>query len=315
LTLTRATSEFRGALPSHLEAFALPERRVRSRWGAAGGGANIFQYSVSNIVEAIACDLAPPSSDDLLLMANRVVRFTAGRAGGGRRVCVEYTPMPSKLATLGCALLTSGVFSLSSASAQLSTRPTTLKVTVLPTSFGLPDVTAPTYPATVNVEVPSQLQIAAYGAAGRVWLAPSSWTGAGSVGVDGNVFVNLTPTGGNSASGPRIAYMAMPACTSCILSRAAVYFPDALEQWNTNFNSDRKNPIARPADGLLLSRLGPHLVQYGLPSENGLPVRGAAFYDPSGDRFYEEVRLVLPETDERLVEFLVKYFADHIGLQ
>lgn len=189
----------------------------------------------------------------------------------------------------------------------------TLPVIILPTTFGLPGEEEPKYPSTVSVEAPSELQLAAYGTAGRVWLAPRSWTGHGGVGVGGNIFVQLYPVGGNGVAGQRVTYTVMTACEVCMLSSAAPYFPEALKRWNEERNRDGRNPVAFPAIEILSSRIGPHLVHYGLPEENGLPVHGAAFYDPSGDAFYEEVRLVLPQTDERLAEFLLKYFDEHTG--
>jgi hypothetical protein len=191
----------------------------------------------------------------------------------------------------------------------------TLPVIVLPTTFGLPGEEEPKYPSTVSVEAPPQLQLAAYGAAGHVWLAPRSWTGHGGVGVDGNIFVQLYPVGGNGVAGQRVTYTVMAACERCMFSSAAPYFPEALKQWNEEFNRDGRNPVAFPIE-MVSSQIRPHLVHYNLPEENGLPVHGAAFYDPSGDGgdpFYEEVRMVLPETDKRLTEFLLKYFDDHTG--
>jgi hypothetical protein len=190
----------------------------------------------------------------------------------------------------------------------------TLPVTVLPTGFGLPDLPAPTYPPNVTVEAPPQLPLAAYGAAGQVWLAPRSWTGDGSVGVDGNIFVQPYPIGKDGTTGPHITYAAIPACVGCMLSRAAAYVPDALRQWNEQFNSEGKNQVAVP-DGLTVTKVTPRLVTYALPHENDWLVRGAAFYDTDGDAFYEEIRLTLPAADERLAEFLLKYFGDHTGLQ
>lgn len=187
-----------------------------------------------------------------------------------------------------------------------------LPVTILPTSFGLTDAAAPTYPASINVEAPPQLQLSAYGAAGQVWLAPRSWTGHASVGVDGNSVVVLYPVGQDGTSGPRITYAAIPACVGCILSSAAPYFPEALKRWNEDYNSDGKNPVAVPRD-LKVTHMAPHLVTYTSPNESGLLVHGAAFYDANGGAGYEEIRLTLPPADERLGGFLLKYFSDHAG--
>lgn len=219
--------------------------------------------------------------------------------------------MPLKSPALACALLTSGL-PLSGAVLQTPAR-VTLPVTVLPTDFGLPDEPAPSYPANVTVDVPPTIRVAAYGAAQHVWLAPPSWTGRGSVGVNGNVSVQLYPLGSRTPA-PRITYTVIPACRVCMLSSAAPYFPDALKQFNEQYNADGKNPVAVPP-GLTITRLTPNLVTYALPNENDLLVRGAAFYDAKNDGFYEEVRVTLPVTNERVADFLLTYFGDHVGLR
>jgi hypothetical protein len=187
-----------------------------------------------------------------------------------------------------------------------------LPVAVLPTGFGLPDEPAPTYPANISVEAPSELQLSAYGAAGQVWLAPGSWTGDGAVGADGNMVVQLYPVGTDGTSGPHITYTVISSCVGCMLSSAAPYFPDALKQWNEEYNSDGKNPVAVPI-GLTVTNVTSGLVTYALPSESGLLARGAAAYNHGKAEGYEEVRVTLPPADERLAEFLLKYFIDHAG--
>jgi hypothetical protein len=222
--------------------------------------------------------------------------------------------MPSTAQLIVFALLIGAVLPISDAQSQTSPRLTTLPITVLPTEFGLPDESARTYSASLSLEVPPQLEIAAYGAAGHVWLAPPSWTGQGSVGADGGMSVQLHPTASDGVSGSRITYRAVPGCRVCMLGSAAPYFPDALKQFNEEYNRGDKNPVAAPGD-LAITRVTSHLVTSALPSRNGLLVRGAAFYDSTGDGFYEEVTLTLPIADERLAEFLLKYFGDGVGLR
>src|ERR1700680_3922779 len=112
------------------------------------------------------------------------------RSGGQQAQNAAWSiPMPLIAKLLVFALLIGAVLPISDAQSQTTPRLSTLPITVLPTAFGLPDESAPTYPANLSVEVPSHLQIAAYGAAGHVWLAPLAWTGQGSVGVDGGISV------------------------------------------------------------------------------------------------------------------------------
>lgn len=188
----------------------------------------------------------------------------------------------------------------------------TLPVTVVPTTFGLPGEETPTYPASFSVEVPESVHVAAYGGAGQVWLAPRSWTGKAAEGADGSGQVKLYPSNEHGAFGPQITYTVIPACLGCMLSEAAPYFPKALAQWNEDYNQNGQNPILIPHK-LKITHISPRVVIYSLPSEHGFLVRGAAFYDPNGDSGYEEVKLVLPSSDERLAKFLLKYFTDHAG--
>jgi hypothetical protein len=191
----------------------------------------------------------------------------------------------------------------------------TLPVTIVPTTFGLPDEEAPTYPASISVEASPRVQVAAYGGAGQVWLAPRSWTGHASEGVDGSTTVELYPVGEDGTSGPQISYTVIPACVGCMEGAAAPYFPEALKQWNEDYNKDGTNPARIPRN-LKITRISPCLVTYALPNEHGLLVRGGAFYgpsDPTGDARYEGVSLMLPPADERLAEFLLRYFTDHAG--
>jgi hypothetical protein len=185
-----------------------------------------------------------------------------------------------------------------------------LPVRALPTDFGLPDETAPAYVAKVQIEVAPVVRIGAYGAAGHIWLAPQSWTGRASVGVDGNTVVRIYPAGRIGTRGARIIYTSIPACVACILSEAAPYFPDAQQQWDERFNRDGKNPIHAPR-GLTLTRTSPHLVRYRLPDEGGLIVRGVAFYN--GTEEFEGIHVVLPAAEEQLSEFLLMYFSDRAG--
>ena len=230
--------------------------------------------------------------------------------------------MPSKLVT--AFALTTGLLALSGTQAQTSPPAIAVPVSVLPTSFAVPDMPAPTYPTTITVAVPPNVQVAAYGAAGRVWLGPQSWTGRGGVGVSGGSSVILYPTAqplvevpwvtDDRLAVPHVSYAVMaPSCQRCILNDAAVYFPEALTEWNKTYNSDGKSPVVVPND-LVAKAVTPRLVTYALPSENGLLVRGAAFYDPDGDGFYAEMRAVLPPADQGLAEVLVKYWGDHVGL-
>ena len=98
----------------------------------------------------------------------------------------------------------------------------------------------PTYPVTVTFQVPGRVQLAAYGAAGYVWLAPLLWTGSGAVGADGSEFIQLFPAGGSREAGPRIESGAETGCFGCKVPDAAPYFREAMRAYNREENLDRK---------------------------------------------------------------------------
>ena len=219
--------------------------------------------------------------------------------------------MRLKLVVVAFALLASGLCLLARASAQTSTRQITLSVTVLPTKYGLLDGPAPTYPETVNVEVPPNVEVAAYGAAGYVWLSPARWTGDAAVGAAGSISVHLLPTGKDARSRPHIEYAAETGCEGCKESDAGPYFPEAMRSYNRGDNFDGKYPIPIPK-GLVVRRVSKTFVTYTLPNENNLRVRGTVFWDPAHYGPFLEVRLTLPPEERALGDFLLKYFADRI---
>jgi len=190
-------------------------------------------------------------------------------------------------------------------------RSVTLQVTVLETPHGLNDDPAPTYPATITIDVPSGLQMAAYGAAYYVWLGPPSWTGQSAVGADGSEFVSLFPMNGSATSGPRIVESAEIGCTGCKTSDAAPYFQDALRDYNREAISDGILQFELPK-GLVVRRVSWRLSTFSFPNERDLRVRGAAFWDHSVDGPFQDITLALPARDQLLADFLLKDFATRI---
>jgi hypothetical protein len=181
---------------------------------------------------------------------------------------------------------------------------TSFPVHVLPTSQGMPDAPAPEYPKTVRLPAGAFAnQISAYGASGEIWIGPKGWTGTGSIGVDGNVFVELHPENGSADSGPRIRYVEIPACVSCMESEAAPYFPKARKTYNASFRSD-SGPITIP-QGLKPVPLSPTLLTWSLPDKNGLLVRGVAYYDGGQ---YVGARFLLAPKQRKLTSFLEQSF-------
>lgn len=200
------------------------------------------------------------------------------------------------------------VVAMGAVAAAQGTSSRALTIAPLPTAFGVSDEPAPAYARTITVDAPPQLQIAAYGVANQVWLAPRSWTGGGTVGVDGNVSVELHPVTGDSS----VSYHLVPACMVCQLGRAAPFFPNAVTEWNRRYNSNGSMPLTAPSLGLAVSRADSRLARYSLPDRNGLHVRGVAFYAPDEDGLFAQAEVALPREDDTLSDFLLTYFVAHI---
>ena len=185
-------------------------------------------------------------------------------------------------------------------------------VTVLPTSAGQ-DQTFD-YPTMYPVSDESSFsdQLAAYGAAGEIWLGPKSWTGEGIVGVDGGERVTLYPVGASAtSSASRISYAKEPACVGCILSEAAPYFPAAMKEWKKSFDDPNGSEILAMPGLQITNTSSPNVVRYSLPASNGFFTVGIADYasaDDGSDPFFAEARVTLPKGKEKLADFLLQDF-------
>lgn len=193
-----------------------------------------------------------------------------------------------------------------------------LPVIVLPTYDGKAEDTVlepSEYPHTLSVNAGSFYNdIAAYGAAYQEWVAPKNWTGTGESAPDATVYVRIHPIGDTTATAPNIFFNEIPACQGCIYAEAAPYFPDAMKTYNDYFNDTHSNSIKIP-EGITINRLSPNVVVYSLPDQHGLKVKGVAYYhaaDENGqyDAYYLGARFMLPESQSKLVDFLIEKFIE-----
>jgi uncharacterized protein DUF4850 len=189
-----------------------------------------------------------------------------------------------------------------------------LKTIVLKTDDGIledSEVNAFKYPASLIVDSAGNWgdKLAAFGAAYQLWLGLNGWAGKGAAGADGNVAVNLFPSGGDDAPGPCIVYYEAPACVGCVLSSAAQYFPEAMKEYNAEYNQDSTDPIRIP-NGIQVRKISANIIIYTLPTKNGLLTQGVACYN--GLENYSEAKFVLPTEQSELSDFLVKYYIAHL---
>ncbi|MGH9728064.1 MAG: DUF4850 domain-containing protein [Candidatus Acidiferrales bacterium] len=183
-----------------------------------------------------------------------------------------------------------------------------LTVHVLPTSDGINGVGmyATKYPRSILVKNATAFsgRIEAYGAAYHVWIAPRGWSGSAAIGADGSTDVNLYPTKGSARAGPRLHYEDSGGCAGCALGAAAPYFPSAMRRFKELFDSGPTSTLPR---GVKVISASPDLVTYSFPSGQNLITRGAAYFDAS-EPFFEKTEFVLPRTDEKLLDFLLRTF-------
>ncbi len=198
---------------------------------------------------------------------------------------------------------------------------TTLPVTILPTSDGIEGsgMYADRYPQNISVTAPKKIydQLAAYGTAYQVRLAPKLWTGDGGSGVDGGSSIYLYPLGGSMKFGPHIFYRGIPACIGCMVDAAAPFFSSATSSYNESVNQGYSNEITIPT-GLQVTPISKTLITYTLPNKNGLLTHGVVYYNPGNDTidpYFTSAEFVLPENQTSLADFLSKAFIEDKKLQ
>jgi hypothetical protein len=222
------------------------------------------------------------------------------------------------LGTVSYLSFVTPIYSLTSSLNEPETTQKDLSVTVLQTRYGVDGVPEPTYPSAVTVDIPAQLidQVSAYGAAGRMVLGPTGWTGEGSVGTDGNTFINLYPVGGSASSGERIEIViASPGIGSGLLY-AAPYSP-----WLQSHGSEVGVMVIPPLVlNLKLTPVTNYVSRYALPdTQAGLKINGVVYSDVQNHtkdwlwKFYR-METVLAQEHYGLSDALLEDFIDRQNL-
>ncbi|HUY56641.1 MAG TPA: DUF4850 domain-containing protein [Candidatus Micrarchaeaceae archaeon] len=184
-----------------------------------------------------------------------------------------------------------------------------LAVATLPTTFGVPGA-ATSYPASLRVSLPASLseQVAAYGVAGTVVLAPAGWTGSGAVGADGSAAFTLYPTGSAPGVGAEIVYQFDGACAGCTWGDASAYFPAVAQA----LPSTGTGTAASPPAGLQTESLASGLIGYSLPdSAAGLQLNGVAYTNlPASTAMpvFENLLVTLPTSEHPLATLILNAF-------
>jgi len=196
----------------------------------------------------------------------------------------------------------------------------TLLVRVLNTAFGI-DGTHLNYPSTVSVSVPQAWagQVAAYGVAGVVILAPIGWTESDAlVGADGSSRVTLHSTSSSAIQG-KISFMQTSASVGDTWDESAQYFSWVREQWS---EYDQTDPTPALRTGLKEIFKGQQLVTYsvsgGSEPGSGLEVNGVAHTNivPGSSQLteypgFDQLEVMLPSKDHGLATVILRYYLAH----
>jgi hypothetical protein len=192
-----------------------------------------------------------------------------------------------------------------------------LPVKILDTSLGETG-TKFGYPTTVSVSVPAEWkgQLAAYGVAGAVILAPVGWTSDdAAVGAGGSARATLHSTNSSSIAG-EIIFEQTSASVGDAWDRSAQYFPWVRENWKDSPFPD--SPVPNPRAGLEEYFLNDQHVTYSIantgPNEtNGVAhtylVAGSSYLDeyPGFDR----LEVALSSKYRELATVILNYYLAH----
>ena len=233
----------------------------------------------------------------------------------------------ASLLLAGCGSFGSGATSQDSPSPRTAITPSASPSGAPPTvSVILPVTQLPTenaagttldYPSTVTVSVPPAFvgRVEAYGVAGVVVLAPSGWTGSGTVFGDTSVGFTLYPANGPSSGGAQMVFLYDGGCVGCSWSDASVYFPAVARA----IAGAGQGAAEQPPAGLSSDTLGPGLIAYSLPDpEPGLQINGVAFTTLPGQgngteqAVFENLSLTLPASEHALATVILNALAKNV---
>jgi len=185
-----------------------------------------------------------------------------------------------------------------------------LSVNVLPTSEGISGATPPTYPRSVTVHVPQTLahDLAAYGVANTVIVAPKGWREVSAViGADGNEGAALKA--GSDASIPgHLQFLSEASGQGGHVSAdAAEYFSWVRSKW-VSWQYATASPS--PAPGLVEVSATRHQVRYLLGGNGDLQTSGVAeVFLSSGEISFANLQVTLPKKDSGMANVMLRFFA------
>ena len=192
------------------------------------------------------------------------------------------------------------------------------------------------YPAydTISDSAEFKDQIAAYGAAGLVWIGPKGWTGEGSLDSNGTLYVKLRPAVRQDSLCPNIVFSEISAPQEFVIRAATRYFGAVYRKYNMKFPKAENKPDITP-EGDTIQRMEPMLCNDGLSIDSVLcPTlviytyhavrfgygffKGLAYFsaDEGKERYcFKTVEFEYAESDSKLVDFLICTYIKERGLK
>jgi hypothetical protein len=193
-----------------------------------------------------------------------------------------------------------------------------LPVQQLVTTFGVDGMPMPTYPKTVKVHVLQGFgsQLAAYGAANQIVIAPKNWTGTGLIGATGGLSVDLHPMDISQKSQITVHI------PSSGTGEVAYEYYQYTEGSGSGWTGDVPPPVATSLPGLKSDStdLTSRLAKYSLPdTKEGLEVRGVLYSDirsvPQSQQSLQREQITIPKEQDALLQVLLNAFIDQQGLR
>lgn len=168
------------------------------------------------------------------------------------------------------------------------------------------------FPKSLSVVLPRQWvgQVAAYGVAGCVILAPVGWTGSGLVAADGNSGAHLHATASATIRGS-LAFSTIPACYGCAMGEASLYFPSVVKACQQAYPPPYPPPgtICGPPLAMKRDFLSPGLLAYSLsPTVNGVAETNLVQSATAQVNLFAMEQVSLPQPDVPLETVLLNYF-------
>jgi hypothetical protein len=265
-----------------------------------------------------------------IIMSGRPATTLTSAANGPTTLSVknsslqETTTSATQTTTTTLATTTTASTSTTTAASAADTTDVELPVRVLDTASG-GDPLQFDYPTRISAPIPAEWaqQVAAYGVAGIVILAPKGWTASDAgIGANGTSGLMLQSTGSSAIAGT-LEYEQTAGRVVAGWDRAAQYFSWVHDQWRDSGLPDELSDSGLPNDppdlrpGMVATIISRQLIKYRIaPNDNagegevnGIARTGIGV-DGDGDSFVR-LEVVLPPDARDLATAILDFYMAH----